>query len=285
MSSEAAPDHLFHYTTANGLLGILRSATLWATHIAYLNDGSEYQYLFRRLSALWARERHSFAVTPELADRFEAVFLRRGLIPAEHFIVSFSTFEDRLSQWRGYSGASGYCIGLAAAALTEIAERCLVRLVRCIYDPDLQDELLRAALQEGFTRLADRTWLTDLQLSDSGRVHLSFNRAFYALAPALKDPAFEEEGEWRLVTHSGTSWNRAVNASRKCRTSPGGVLVPYLELPLAPPNARFTFSSVRIGPSQHAALAQRALEELGHSSWSRCHIEKVALSRVPFRPI
>jgi hypothetical protein len=32
---------LFHYTTWNGLMGILDSHSLWATHYKFLNDSSE----------------------------------------------------------------------------------------------------------------------------------------------------------------------------------------------------------------------------------------------------
>jgi hypothetical protein len=38
------PEILYHYTTREGLLGILRSRTVWATSIRFLNDASEYTY-------------------------------------------------------------------------------------------------------------------------------------------------------------------------------------------------------------------------------------------------
>lgn len=37
-------DALFHYTTAAGLLGILKSAKLWATDLRFLNDAQEFIY-------------------------------------------------------------------------------------------------------------------------------------------------------------------------------------------------------------------------------------------------
>ncbi|MGA2673692.1 MAG: hypothetical protein ABSE99_10740 [Terracidiphilus sp.] len=36
-------DLLYHYTDQRGLLGILGSQNIWATHIRYLNDSSEYK--------------------------------------------------------------------------------------------------------------------------------------------------------------------------------------------------------------------------------------------------
>jgi hypothetical protein len=35
------PDLLFHYTTSQGLLGIVQTNNLWATNISYMNDTSE----------------------------------------------------------------------------------------------------------------------------------------------------------------------------------------------------------------------------------------------------
>lgn len=41
--SEIAKKHpyLYHYTTLEGLKGILETQTLWATHFEFLNDSSE----------------------------------------------------------------------------------------------------------------------------------------------------------------------------------------------------------------------------------------------------
>lgn len=41
---EKEPSELFHYTTADGLLGILTKQNLWATDVLYLNDASEFRY-------------------------------------------------------------------------------------------------------------------------------------------------------------------------------------------------------------------------------------------------
>ncbi|MGA3345583.1 MAG: HepT-like ribonuclease domain-containing protein, partial [Terracidiphilus sp.] len=39
--SQAQPELLYHYTTQEGLLGILKSRSIWASHIRFLNDTSE----------------------------------------------------------------------------------------------------------------------------------------------------------------------------------------------------------------------------------------------------
>ena len=36
---------LFHYTTLNGLRGILENGSLWATHYSHLNDSTEIDFV------------------------------------------------------------------------------------------------------------------------------------------------------------------------------------------------------------------------------------------------
>jgi hypothetical protein len=36
------PEFLYHYTSQDGLLGIISSASLWATNISYMNDATEF---------------------------------------------------------------------------------------------------------------------------------------------------------------------------------------------------------------------------------------------------
>jgi hypothetical protein len=40
-AAEKPPDVLHHYTSSEGLLGIIQAHELWATNVLYLNDASE----------------------------------------------------------------------------------------------------------------------------------------------------------------------------------------------------------------------------------------------------
>jgi hypothetical protein len=66
------PDTVFHYTTAAGLLGILRDSVLWATDLRFLNDAQEAVFardLFlpalRDISNPAASSEHPFHHNPE----------------------------------------------------------------------------------------------------------------------------------------------------------------------------------------------------------------------------
>lgn len=45
--AEVHPE-LFHYTNAKGLIGIIESQSIWATHYAYLNDSEEIRHFLKR---------------------------------------------------------------------------------------------------------------------------------------------------------------------------------------------------------------------------------------------
>ena len=53
-TSQALPELFYHYTTQEGLLGILKNKTkcIWASHIRYLNDLSEGRVFLDTFSEL-----------------------------------------------------------------------------------------------------------------------------------------------------------------------------------------------------------------------------------------
>ena len=47
VSLQRPPEILYHYTTQEGLLGIIKDKVIWATHTQYLNDQAEFSYALR----------------------------------------------------------------------------------------------------------------------------------------------------------------------------------------------------------------------------------------------
>ena len=52
MTNKVSDEHkyLYHYTNYQGLLGILESQCIWATHFQFLNDESEFQLFKKELN-------------------------------------------------------------------------------------------------------------------------------------------------------------------------------------------------------------------------------------------
>lgn len=141
---------LWHYTTAAGLEGILKSQQLWATNIRYLNDDEELRGFFehklpdllksgiddgihkicglpRYQEMLAFAEDHDsikYTFIEGLHDSLTAVTLK-----LEVFITSFcytlpEFLEDGLlSQWRGYGHDGGYALVLDSKALNDLIVR------------------------------------------------------------------------------------------------------------------------------------------------------------------
>lgn len=142
---ESTKFNLWHYTTLDGLKGMLSSQTLWATDYRHLNDSSElthskfllYQELFPKvkciieneceinIGAKKTTELHGGIESISKAETIETInILINGLInpPTPYaipFILSFckSLKNDAslqrnglLSQWRGYGKDGGYAI-------------------------------------------------------------------------------------------------------------------------------------------------------------------------------
>jgi DUF2971 family protein len=148
---------MFHYTTASGLIGILESGSLWATHANFLNDSAECQLLNRLLTPLIKSEFEK--IVPELTSRgafipdimnslggdamsTEAEKVTNSILRAIDrvspiYITSFCMHEANspecnhglLSQWRGY-GKGGFAIEFDESALDNLTK---IEAQRCSY--------------------------------------------------------------------------------------------------------------------------------------------------------
>jgi hypothetical protein len=93
MPSGPLPRHLYHYTNAEGLYGILRTRTIWATEFDFLNDRSEFSYAFDILKERLAAQagiKASAQLIPFL-DEWRNM-------TAAHYVASFCEDGDLLSR-------------------------------------------------------------------------------------------------------------------------------------------------------------------------------------------
>ena len=253
ISPRRKPQTLFHYTSGSGLIGILESRSIWATSIRFLNDSTEYSLAFNL-----ARK-----VVQELADkalgRFEralhTVLLERLTVDVQEvYVTSFTENADQLSQWRAYCPTTGgYSVGFRTKFLVDSLDSNPHRfLASCIYDSDAHQQLVRdlvkwvvlaaeESLSSGVTR--DRVFRESYK---------QLGRLLPLLAPALKDPSFAEEQEWRLVCLP-ISFDNQKPHFRQGRS----MLIPYHEHSF-PNKIRVPIEELVIGPTPHSQLARDA---------------------------
>ena len=133
-------DAVFHYTSAEGLFGILSSGQLWSTTHVATNDESEFTYGqgFLALTLKDSRDVGDMnervnAALPALNLHFDeaaARFEEDLVFVMDHFVTAYVTsfcrvrseknyLDGLLSQWRGYGGAAGYAIEFSRSKLQE----------------------------------------------------------------------------------------------------------------------------------------------------------------------
>jgi hypothetical protein len=239
------PKTLFHYTDAAGLKGIAESGALRATHISFMNDASEYLHGVSLLLDS-VRKAKAFAnkLQMTLLEEIEpSISQTRPEHAAPYFITCFSEQENSLNQWRAYSrGEGGFCIGFDPAKLDQRASALYCFTSPVIYDREGQAKLVQDflswALAE-YPRAASRHPATEQEEHRRAWTHMMLWR-LTAAAPVLKNPAFAEEQEWRLIHLLQAKWD--------VRFLPKPIgLVPFVELKLGSPQITASPLAARLG--------------------------------------
>jgi hypothetical protein len=268
---EKPPAILYHYTSMDGLLGIVNSGRIRATDIRYLNDESESKQIW---NALRGRLQQRLAGTsgPELANAREildAIENRHASgVFIDVFVASFSELGDSLSQWRAYSsGGIGFSIGFDPSALriqsvtnalsgkpvSVMGRLARVRYVRADDDPSI-DSVIAAIDQHA--SFMDDNLIKNLPGPEKPSRGDLFRAVASTMAPVFKNEAFSEEHEWRLIL-SKSPRPMPLKQFRAGKS----MLIPYVE---AEPTGEGSYfiNEVVVGPTPHPALSKKAVESL-----------------------
>lgn len=100
---------LYHYTTVNGLQGILETNRLWASAAYYLNDSSEVEYgshlLHDELSVWRTANQNNPCFAADVLQGLDEIFsspLSRISRTSTIYVTCFCENGNLLSQWRAY---------------------------------------------------------------------------------------------------------------------------------------------------------------------------------------
>jgi hypothetical protein len=267
MSAVPSRNTIFHYTSQQGLLGIIKEKALWLSSIRHLSDAAEFGYsvelvrdrLMRKLRAERGPWNHYYGAILERLD------LVKEVAP---FVGSFSEHGDLLSQWRAYTpNGIGFSIGFKYQYLIDLAEKQQCRLVKCVYQKAEHDVIVEELITLG-GRLVNGGEYEDAVTA--------FFLGFYNVAPAMKHPSFSEELEWRLVKEVALP----NDVARKFREGKS-MLIPYKEFKLAKEDGVISFSRVFVGPTPHMDLSIASLQNL--LMISEVDGWKITASSIPYR--
>ena len=268
-----------HYTSQEGLLGIIDSGCLWATNILYLNDENEYLDAIQHL-------RNLIPKTKSLKDEFYQMIVgdyKRSLFESldslekswrkRNYLVSFSKESDLLSQWRGYCPENnGYGIVFDTEEIRKRAEKrfSFVYYGNCIYSSQAKLENLKQKLNQTYIKfrdvIGDQESITDCMET--------LEQELDELACLFKDESFSEEKEVRLVVILD-----GFEGSKACKFRTGKTsIIPYIEVEFPPESIK----QIIIGPTLDQVRAKYSLEQLLFRKFG-LEMPEIILSKVPYR--
>jgi hypothetical protein len=271
---------LYHYTSLQGLLGIVRTKKLWASDIHYLNDAQELKNFSNYIAIQVLKRKEQNEIGVHILEQFRDWLVDRTSYGPMMFVGSFTENGNLLSQWRGYCPyGKGVSIGFEATLLSAEASRASFAIGRCLYD--IQDHE-RLAVQ-----VVDHIAATSkhYEVPKDAVEHQSHYALFLSLEPLLlriaalvKHPSFKEEAEWRLVS---PVLNNYVEPPIAYREGPSS-LVPYLEIPLPiNSNGALRIRRTIVGPSPNPNLSIEAVSRF--LSKEKVAPNEVWSSAIPYR--
>jgi hypothetical protein len=279
---QAEPELLYHYTTLDGLLGILDKGEVWATGIRYLNDTFEYKAAPSAAVDISMAD-SQYGENASGFDNLNSLFRYSAAHAESVFVASFSAEPsgDDLSQWRAYSGEhSGVCLGFSSKYLNMVGKR-FVRENSSqgwIGNDNDEDPLVRCEYCQDPTTHGDDKTIQDrvrkvMAIEDSRKKVLTFAR----YAASLKHQKFRAEHEWRMVLVFGGQQVPDSVGFRRTRS----FVAPYARIHLTWLDQPIVIDRVVIGPTPHRDEAKSSIEML----LKRYHLKykEVVSSEVPYR--
>lgn len=187
--SEPYRGTIYHYTSADGVSGIIDKHEIWMSNAAFTNDTTELrmlqhtQAIFKDSDFMYDAVRHEWHETLE-RQRYEDRYINN------YYMASFSRKKDMLEQWRAYGN---FCIGFDAKNL---GVRRGVSLHSCLYT---ENDIRRWILNK--EKIDEWKDLTD----DEEKRNAAYN-LLYVASIKYKNGHFKSEKEVRLITTSYHNW-------------------------------------------------------------------------------
>lgn len=197
------PALLFHYTSSEGLVGILKSKEMWASNVTSLNDTKEIDHAVDCAKNA-IENRIGRGGIPDAEKRvLNEMLSYAGSAAKRYYVASFSEERDLLSQWRAYCPpGGGYALGLPSVQLTAMAQHQAFILAPCIYEHTEQYQIVSEFLESHLTKFRALLSTTDDETALCKQLSWEFGQHLARFGSILKHPAFREEKEWRLISSS-----------------------------------------------------------------------------------
>jgi len=248
---------LYHYTSGDALLEIIKTRKLWASHISFLNDSNEFKLAFEKIRCKSKMELHSNIA--KLLDGDEE--------KEDVYVFSLTEKRDNLNMWIKYTDMSpGFCLEFDEEKLKIEFSKENMNLISVFYKEEEHNELLKEIRNEVKNEI-DIDSDTD---SDKYNYYSNLYEKMIKIAPFIKHNSFEDEEEWRIVIRTK---RENVNI-RKC----GMVFKPYYELDIS----NVPLKEIIIGPNGNSEYIKSSVEFLC-SKFNKNDLPNIKNSEIPYR--
>lgn len=275
--STTFPKIVYHYTSLEGLIAIIKTKSVWMTDFGYLNDRQEMSYGFNILTK--SIEKILDDNMPSGVENLLTSWknkIKEG--PDRVCIASFSADGDSLSQWRAYGPVA---LGFSVQSLLLHVEDGKFQNVE--YNPEIQEKLILTYLRHSIN--AYESDLEEGRLDKNPDLYHENDRLL-DLVTFFKNPAFESENEYRLAYINVPKVLDAFDLStppKSFRVSNGKIVpyVPSTDITLSGiDKSLLTITEIVIGPENDELLKQGIQELLTYHGLDNVEIKS---SLVPLR--
>ena len=278
-------DVFYHYTTPDGLKGILKSGGLRATYRMRMNDSGEFEYA--RKTVYYALDeigkRHDLPKVAQSLITFTRSNLEKLLKNTTEmssaYCACLTVSSDHPKQWETYAEeGKGFAIGINLLQyqnnqrLAVESGKPFTFCAPVIYKESDQSDLVRHLVEAGTNDLHTFSDKCSQRAEDLSalrdRVTNEIVYFLFTHIDFLKAPTYSSEQEFRLIIDPNNGTLKAPNIQYYERDNE---LIPYIFMDLRNSNTRrLPLAEIKVGPkasfSEERAFLEDLLDELGYGS-------------------
>lgn len=308
---------VYHYTDVTGFISIMTKQELWASHIAFMNDRSEYLHgkeLFRKklIEKMDSVQEVEQKILQNALDSLDKE-MSDSIMPTsgkDVFSVSFTYNRDSLEMWRGYGKESGIAIGFDWVKCNSLPGMCLIREEQyeaLLEKYDNKPEEVCAEKNRHFfpqavfykdekkNELAEKVINKALDYfrninNDSEKPELAINTVsqflsdlIFKINPFFKHIGFEGEKECRFVDNYTTFEKGQDQVLFRKR---GGIILPYVKYKMMDldcrPLKQIPIKEIVVGPGLKQQRAVDSVKYFLEKNNMNYLVDKVCASTIPY---
>lgn len=258
--------NLYHYSTVSGIKGIIESNQFWASRFDFLNDMSEFKYIYSLLQEvieenIIGTENQEKLLKCIKEDSVWGIYdNHRG--KNEEYVISLSTERDSLALWAEFSGSVGYNIGFRGQELIELLHKkyTIMWNGKIIYDIEEQKSKIKKLIFDKIPQILNKSFddiISEVEPTKDGLLDFAqvLVMACSVYAMFFKKEEFKDENEYRIVISNIGKKKTPVLFREK-----DGFLLPYVEVKIDEDGERLPISQITVGPKNSIDLAINGME-------------------------